>query len=173
MKLPALATRHPCWTCHHFGGSETGHARGAAVCRRDFDRPVWRDLMDEGCGAWTPSTKPAIRLLVCGGRDFEDRARVFRALDAVLDRKRIEVVIHGAQRGADTLAGAWGMERGIHVLPCPAEWERLGPKAGPLRNTKMLAMNPDGVVAFPGGPGTANMVRQAQAAGVPVWPPYG
>lgn len=129
--------------------------------------------MDEGCGAWTPSTKPAMRMLVCGGRDYGDRGRVFRALDAVLDLKRVVLVIHGAQRGADTLAGAWGTERGIPVLPCPADWARLGPKAGPIRNAQMLALNPDGVVAFPGGPGTDNMVLQARSAGLRVWKPYG
>jgi predicted Rossmann-fold nucleotide-binding protein len=36
----------------------------------------------------------------------------------------------------------------------------------------MLDMKPDGVVAFPGGDGTADMVRRARAAGVKVWEPY-
>jgi hypothetical protein len=43
-----------------------------------------------------------------------------------------------------------------------------------IRNTQMLAEGrPDGVVAFPGGRGTANMVRQAAAAGLGVWFPCG
>ena len=32
---------------------------------------------------------------------------------------------------------------------------------------------PDGLIAFPGGSGTADMVARARAAGVTVWvPPY-
>ena len=34
-----------------------------------------------------------------------------------------------------------------------------------------LTFNPVGVVAFPGGTGTADMVRQAKAKGVNVWEP--
>lgn len=38
--------------------------------------------------------------------------------------------------------------------------------AGPIRNSFMLALGPDLVLAFPGGRGTADMVRQASEAGV-------
>ncbi|MEM9912925.1 MAG: hypothetical protein AAF922_19365 [Pseudomonadota bacterium] len=45
----------------------------------------------------------------------------------------------------------------------------MGRAAGPIRNKEMLDEGcPDLVVAFPGGRGTANMVKQAQAAGVEV-----
>ena len=35
-----------------------------------------------------------------------------------------------------------------------------------MRNRSMLALNPDLVLAFPGGIGTANMVRIAREAGI-------
>jgi len=41
-------------------------------------------------------------------------------------------------------------------------------RAGPERNAAMLGLGPDLVVAFPGGSGTAGMVRLAKAAGVEV-----
>lgn len=44
-------------------------------------------------------------------------------------------------------------------------------KVGPKRNRKMLELKPDGVVAFPGGRGTMDMIRAATEAGVPVWHP--
>ena len=55
----------------------------------------------------------------------------------------------------------------------PADWIRHGRAAGPIRNEQMLREGcPDLVVAFhddPGlGRGTADMVRRALAAGVPV-----
>jgi excisionase family DNA binding protein len=52
----------------------------------------------------------------------------------------------------------------------PAQWEVYGKSAGPRRNEHMLREGkPDGFVAFPGGVGTAHLVRIAKAAGVKVW----
>lgn len=53
--------------------------------------------------------------------------------------------------------------------PYPADWVRLGRAAGPVRNQLMIEQGkPDLVVAFPGNFGTADCVRRAKAAGVPV-----
>jgi hypothetical protein len=49
-----------------------------------------------------------------------------------------------------------------------ADWS-IGRKAGPIRNQRMLDEHaPDLVVAFPGGRGTADMVRRARKSGVEV-----
>jgi hypothetical protein len=114
-----------------------------------------------------------MRLLVCGGRDFHNRAFVFSSLDKIREKGwRPQVIIHGAARGADSLAGMWAEERGIDVLAFPAGWEAHGKAAGHIRNKQMLDEGkPTHVVAFPGGRGTANMVNQAKAAGLYVWEP--
>lgn len=115
-----------------------------------------------------------MRLLVCGGRAYADRAKVFAALDRVDGRRPVSVLIHGAARGADTLAAEWAAARGVAIEPYPADWKMLGLIAGPMRNMQMLIEGkPEGVVAFPGGRGTSDMVRRAEAAGVKVWRPYG
>jgi len=50
-----------------------------------------------------------------------------------------------------------------------ANWAELGRKAGPIRNQQMLDEGkPNLVVAFPGGRGTADIVRRARAAGIEV-----
>jgi hypothetical protein len=50
-----------------------------------------------------------------------------------------------------------------------AQWKKHGRAAGPIRNQRMLDKGkPDLVVAFPGGRGTADMIRRAERAGVPV-----
>lgn len=114
-----------------------------------------------------------MRLLVCGGRDYNDRERLFAALDAAHAHKPVTLVIHGAAKGADTLAGEWADARGIPVQAYPADWKKLGLVAGPVRNERMLREGkPDGAVAFPGGNGTADMVRRAEAARVSVWHPF-
>lgn len=109
------------------------------------------------------------RVLVCGGRDFVDHARVHAVLDHYHASNPFSVVISGAARGADTLAAEWADTRGISVLPFPADWDGHGRGAGPIRNAQMLREGkPDVVIAFPGGRGTADMVRRAEKAGVPV-----
>lgn len=112
-----------------------------------------------------------MKVLVCGGRGFADRAAVFRALDGLHAKHGIRRIIHGAATGADALASEWARERGVPQIGYPAAWEQ-GRKAGPLRNQHMLdSQEPDCVIAFPGGSGTADMVRRAEAAGVRVWKP--
>jgi hypothetical protein len=111
--------------------------------------------------------------IVCGGRDFYAPALVYRALDGFHSRTPIGALVHGAARGADALAAAWAAERGIREVAFPADWAADGKRAGSIRNARMLAFIMDhaerAVVAFPGGSGTAHMVRIAQSAGVPTW----
>lgn len=109
------------------------------------------------------------RVLVCGGRDYGDRDQLFRVLDAAHLANPIVCLIHGAARGADQLAGDWALDRDVLCTGYAADWERDGRAAGPIRNQKMLDTGkPDMVIAFPGGRGTADMIRKAEAAGVPV-----
>lgn len=104
-----------------------------------------------------------MKILVCGGRDFTDRDFVFKTLDRVLATRDIEALVHGDARGADRLAGDWAAVWGIEVKAYPAEWDRLGKVAGFIRNQKMLGEElPEVVIAFPGGRGTADMVRRAK-----------
>ena len=106
-----------------------------------------------------------MRVLVCGGRDFSDAALMCRVLRDTL--KAGDTLIAGAARGADALAERFcppGVTKEIY----PADWQKYGKAAGPIRNQQMLDAKPDLVVAFPGGRGTADMVRRAEAAGVMV-----
>ncbi len=110
-----------------------------------------------------------MRVLVCGGRDYSDWTTLKRELDLAVRLSPVSLVIHGGASGADTLAGRWAEQRGFQVCIFPADWRRHGKAAGPIRNAAMLEHGrPDLVVAFPGGSGTADMVRKARAAKVQV-----
>lgn len=118
-----------------------------------------------------------MRVLVCGGRDLDESA-VWNwlerfghqdAAEAVGRDERITSVIHGAASGADNAAAGWGEFEGVRVIAYPADWRKHGKAAGPIRNTQMLREGkPSLVIAFPGGRGTADMIRQAEAADVPI-----
>lgn len=110
-----------------------------------------------------------MRVLVCGGRDFNDWTFLDRVLIAVHAKRPITTVIEGGARGADSMGRAWAERRGIAVSTFPADWELYGKRAGSVRNLKMLREGrPDLVVAFPGGRGTSHMVRSAREADVRV-----
>jgi hypothetical protein len=110
-----------------------------------------------------------MRVLVCGGREFIDRALLEATLDQLFARRPFSVLIEGDARGADRMAGAWAEARGVAHLTFKADWEVLGAKAGPIRNQQMLDEGePDLVVAFAGRSGTDHMKRIARAAGVEV-----
>ena len=121
--------------------------------------------------------RPEVRLLVCGGRRYDDRERVYRALGMIMMRKQIVVLMHGGATGADALADDWANERGFARMIFPVgrfEWSLHGRFAGPMRNQRMLRDGrPTAVVAFPGGAGTAGMCKLAEEAGLKPWRPFG
>jgi hypothetical protein len=111
-----------------------------------------------------------MRVLVTGGRDYEDWIVLRSTLIAFKADRGIDLVIHGGcTSGADRMAADWCAQRGIPCARVDAHWKTLGRKAGPMRNgwmVKLLA--PDVVLAFPGGVGTANCVQQAEDAGIEI-----
>lgn len=114
-----------------------------------------------------------MRVLVCGGRDYNDKARLEFELNCITDPqtggKFMYEIISGMARGADTLAADYAVVNGMVLHKFPADWDKYGKRAGYLRNKQMLEEGkPDLVVAFPGGKGTAMMIKLAEEAGVKV-----
>ena len=109
----------------------------------------------------------AIRVIVCGGRDYADRVRVFQALDAAHAKRPIKTLVHGGAPGADSLAQDLGRERGYRSSDETRIGSALAPKAGPVRNQQMADAGAGGCIAFPGGIGTTDVVRRATAVGIP------
>jgi hypothetical protein len=110
-----------------------------------------------------------MRILVCGGRDFNDALTLGSWLGGIHKDRGITLLIEGGAKGADAMAHAFAVWAKIPVMTFEADWETHGRAAGPLRNAKMLSDGkPELVVAFEGGAGTANMVKQAREAGVRV-----
>lgn len=112
------------------------------------------------------------RVLVCGGRDYDDQRRVFAVLDDVRRTLGKMVIIHGGAKGADSLASLYATQRWLKQRIYRPKWRvegRYDPAAGFNRNIEMLEEEtPDLVVAFPGGNGTAHMVRTAKERGFKV-----
>lgn len=106
------------------------------------------------------------RVIIAGGRDFQDYQLLRSTMDVLLRnklRKEKIVVICGMAKGADMLGARYAKERGYHVRYFPAEWDKLGKRAGIIRNEEM-AQNADALVAFWNGSshGTKNMIETAE-----------
>ncbi len=82
---------------------------------------------------------------------------------------KITAIAQGGARGADRIAGEWAQARSVPCKVYRAGWAAHGNAAGPIRNQRMLAESGAGMVlAFPGGAGTADMMRRAECAGLTV-----
>lgn len=108
-----------------------------------------------------------MRTIVCGGREFADRKLLRSFLSALHADRPLSVIITGGAPGADRLAEEWARHNHVPTIRMDAHWAQQGKKAGVLRNQWMLDLcAPDVVVAFPGGNGTADMMRRTEAANV-------
>lgn len=112
-----------------------------------------------------------MKVLVCGGRDFNDGMTLGSWLGGINNKRPITLIIEGGAKGADNLARMYAEFANIPCDTYPADWDNLGKKAGPIRNQQMLDEGkPDLVVAFPtkNSRGTWDMVERARKAGVEV-----
>lgn len=109
------------------------------------------------------------RVLVTGGRDYNDTAFLVGTLNEFHETTPITLLIHGAARGADRIANEWAARVGIPVAAYPALWTRYKLCAGPIRNREMLLLGkPDVVIAFKGNSGTRDMMDISRRAGIKV-----
>ncbi len=103
-----------------------------------------------------------MRFAVTGGRNYSDSETIALALS---DVPRRWTLIHGAATGADTLAARlWDGPKEAH----PAEWQRYGKSAGPIRNKEMAESGIEMLLAFPGGKGTEHMKEVCRSLDIPV-----
>lgn len=129
-----------------------------------------------------------MRILVTGSRDWADRNAVYRALNQVCDDfglnyppdeygntmpdpSRITVVHGHCPTGADQIADDWCIGAFFEAERHPADWDRHGKAAGPIRNQEMVDLGADLVLAFPArgiSRGTWDCVDRAREAGIPV-----
>jgi hypothetical protein len=128
------------------------------------------------CG---PAVAPSHSLVIAagGGRDLAwPQQRVAAELLARSGGRLVHLLLHGGARGADAAIGRAAQQLGWSALVMPAQWQLHGRAAGPIRNRELLeqaiaravAHSSPGsiasvlVVAFPGGAGTASLVREAR-----------
>ncbi len=158
-----------------------GRGKIPHVTEREIDRSVTSKLSGDHAhnreaSARTIYTDTAnlragkMRVLVCGGREFDDARLMMSVLDRLHAQNPFTVLIHGDARGADRMAGRWAKGHRVDLRIFVPDYDQFGPRlTPPFRNQRMLDEGkPDLVVAFPGGGGTKDMISRAVSAGVAI-----
>lgn len=113
------------------------------------------------------------RLLITGSRNWDD----VRTIRDVLSRysaqhpdEDITLVSGACPTGADAHCERIGAALGFAIERHPAEWERLGKRAGFVRNAEMVALGADDCIAFhrDNSGGTGHTINLCAKAGIPV-----
>jgi hypothetical protein len=114
-----------------------------------------------------------MRLLICGARDWDDYRLVKSEIeDFIANIDQVECIVEGGAKGADYCAKLAAIELDIPYEEFPADWNRLGKRAGPIRNQQMVDEGkPDYLLAFHDklveSRGTRSMLNAAKKAGIP------
>jgi len=118
-----------------------------------------------------------MRILVAGTRSLKPTAFMFNAALGLLleplayfskPNDRI-VIVHGAAKGVDVAARDWALARGFEAEAHPANWDKYGKRAGPVRNAEMAKSGIDGAIFFWDGksPGTKDMLTKIISMDIP------
>ena len=107
------------------------------------------------------------KVLVAGGRRYQNRAKVRRVLDEIHSERPITTIIVGNGNIAKFALG-WARGNGVSFHQYHAEWKKYGKRAGFRRSAQMMQSKPDLVVAFSGRTGTDFEVKEALKLGLKV-----
>ena len=110
--------------------------------------------------------KPIFRIIIAGGRDFNDYNLLKEKVNNLISEKRKThqiYIVSGKARGADSLGEKYANENGLNIMEFPADWDKHGKSAGYKRNLEM-AENADALIAFWDGEsrGTKHMIDIAK-----------
>lgn len=110
------------------------------------------------------------RLIVTGSRHWTDIKTIKDALLEAIDGQwESTTIVHGdCPTGADAIAHSIALLFGLTIERYPANWNKYGRTAGPLRNQGMADLGADVCLAFPmsDSRGTFDMIKRAKAAGI-------
>lgn len=115
---------------------------------------------------------PEFKLIVAGGRDFNDKDRLVKEIFSLANgelAERAVSIVSGMARGADRMAHTFADVNKVQCYEFPADWDTHGRAAGHIRNREMAEFA-DGLLAFWDGKsrGTQNMIETMRSMGKPV-----
>jgi hypothetical protein len=116
-----------------------------------------------------------MRVIITGDRGWDCLKLAERVVGRLVARYGREnlVIVHGAAKEVDSTFHWAACLARTGREPQPAEWARLGRRAGPIRNAEMVAKGAGLCIAvhrfLMNSRGTRDCCLQALAAGIPTW----
>jgi len=106
-------------------------------------------------------------VIIAGSRSFNDYEVFEDSMDELSYFLHPTMILSGLAHGADTMALQWAAEEDLPVKKFPADWDKYGKAAGPIRN-QYMADEANALVAFWDGEsrGTKSMIDLALKAGL-------
>ena len=103
-----------------------------------------------------------MKVIIAGGRDFNNYDLLCRKADKILSRQTEIEIVSGIAKGADKLGERYSVERGYKITRFPADWNFFGKSAGYIRNVEM-AEYADTLILFWNGKskGSGHMLKIA------------
>lgn len=102
-----------------------------------------------------------MKVIIAGGRNIKGENLLYEALKTF--PYKITEVVCGMASGVDTLGKEYAEENGILISEFPANWEKHGKAAGPIRNKQMAEYGDVLLLIWDGkSSGSANMAKQME-----------
>jgi len=110
-----------------------------------------------------------IRLIIAGGRDFDNYELLKLKVDRVLEGWKNVEIITGRARGADSLGEQYANDRNLNTIVFPADWDKYGKSAGYRRNRQMAQYATACIVFWDGKSlGSKHMIDLAKENNLPL-----
>jgi len=100
-----------------------------------------------------------MKCIIAGGRDFIPAKDDYKIVRHLIKQFNITEIVSGHCKGADLFGEEMADLLDIKLKLFPANWNKYGKKAGPLRNREM-AEYADYAILFKGGSGTESMRKE-------------
>ncbi len=111
-----------------------------------------------------------MKTIIAGCRDFNDIKFLESKLNEYRKKHVITEVVSGGAYGADAMGEAYAVLHGIPIKSFPADWNKHGKAAGPIRNRQMANYGDVLVAVWDGkSKGTKNMIEEMNKLKKPVY----
>lgn len=100
-----------------------------------------------------------MKRIIAGGRDYIPTSDEKEFVIEILNHYHVTKIVSGNSGSSDLFGERLAKELKLELVLFPANWQKFGPKAGPLRNRQMAEYT-DYAILFPGDKGTESMRKE-------------
>lgn len=107
-----------------------------------------------------------MKVIIAGSRNITD----YNMIEQVISKSKFNIteVVCGCAIGVDRVGQQWAKNNSIKIEEMPANWNKHGRAAGPIRNSEMAKYADAAIIIWDGkSPGSKNMIDQMRRLNKP------